>query len=157
MDDKSARTVAETIGAEFKWVHRRLREEVGDLDAEAINWVPTHGANSIAALVTHTLGSEREMIRAVRAIKIERDRDSEFLAKAASAAELVAMLERADADISEHVAALTGEDLTAPRPRGERPPRPGIEWLVTNYGHAREHLAQVELTKQLHEARPAPK
>jgi hypothetical protein len=25
-------------------------------------------------------------------------------------------------------------------------------WLIQNYGHAREHLAQIQLTKQLYEA-----
>ena len=39
------------------------------------------------------------------------------------------------------------------RPRGDNPPRPGIEWLITNYGHAREHLAQIQLTKQLYDSR----
>ena len=39
------------------------------------------------------------------------------------------------------------------RPRGDRPPRAGLVWLFENYGHAREHLAQMELTKQLYEGR----
>jgi hypothetical protein len=39
------------------------------------------------------------------------------------------------------------------RPRGDRPPKLGLEWLVSNYGHAREHLAQIELTKQLYDSR----
>jgi len=46
---------------------------------------------------------------------------------------------------------LTAADLTEMRPRGDRPPKPGLEWLVSNYGHAREHLAQILLTIQLHE------
>ena len=28
-----------------------------------------------------------------------------------------------------------------------------LDWLVSNYGHAREHLAQIELTKQLYDSR----
>ncbi len=55
--------------------------------------------------------------------------------------------------LEEHLGAVTGADLTELRPRGDRRPRPGLEWLISNYGHAREHLAQVELTKQLYDSR----
>ena len=124
-DQPAAAAVAGTIRAGFQDVHDKFREIVGGLDREALNWKPHPDANSIAVLVTHTLGSEREMLAAVRGVIVDRDRPSEFVA----------------------------EDLTSARPRGDRPPRPGLEWLVTNYGHAREHLAQIELTRQLYEAK----
>ena len=91
------------------------------------------------------------MINAVRGIKIERDRAAEFEIEA-DAADLIALLEIADADMDHHIAALTAHDLSALRPRGDRPARMGLEWLVSNYGHEREHLAQIELTKQLYRA-----
>ena len=150
-DSLSAETVAETIGSLFRAVHRDIREQVEGLDRKALNWKPHPEANSIAVLVFHALGSEREMINAVRAIKTERDRPAEFEVEA-DAADLIALLEIADADMDRHIAALTAHDLSAPRPRGDRPPRPGLEWLVRNYGHEREHLAQIELTKQLYGA-----
>ncbi|HSS60966.1 MAG TPA: hypothetical protein VLK30_05870, partial [Candidatus Limnocylindrales bacterium] len=71
----------------------------------------------------------------------------------AEAADLLALLDEADRDVEEHLGAVTASDLTELRPRGDRPPRPGIEWLLSNYGHAREHLAQIELTKQLYDSR----
>jgi hypothetical protein len=85
-------------------------------------------------------------------LSTERDRPAEFKAEA-DAAGLLALLDRADRELDEHVGALTAADLTELRPRGDRPPRPGLEWLVSNYGHAREHLAQIQLTKQLADAR----
>ena len=151
LDPLSAQTVAETIGSLFRAVHRDIREQVEGLDRKALNWKPHPDANSIAVLVFHALGSEREMINAVRAIKTERDRPAEFEVEA-DAADLIALLEIADADMDRHIAALTAHDLSAPRPRGDRPPRPGLEWLMRNYGHEREHLAQIELTKQLYGA-----
>jgi len=151
LDPLSAKTVAETIGSLFRAVHRDIREQVEGLDRKALNWKPHPDANSIAVLVFHALGSEREMINAVRAIKTERDRPAEFEVEA-DAADLIALLEIADADMDRHIAALTAHDLSAPRPRGDRPPRPGLEWLMRNYGHEREHLAQIELTKQLYGA-----
>ena len=44
----------------------------------------------------------------------------------------------------------TADDLAAERMRGERQPQTGLHWLLTNYGHAREHLAHIQLTKQLY-------
>jgi hypothetical protein len=152
MDNESARTVAETVRALFHSVHDELRKQVRDLDHGTLNWRPLPKANSVAVLVVHTLGSEREMIRAVRAITTERDRPSEFRAES-DAAELLELLDRADRELDEHLDALIAEDLTALRPRGEFGPRPGMVWLISNYGHAREHLAQIELTKQLYDSR----
>lgn len=152
MDDQGARIVAGTIGDQFRDVHHTLGELVRGMDHHALNWKPHPQANSIAVLCVHTLGSEREMIRAVRRITTERDRPSEFIVEA-EAADLLALLDQADRDLDEHIPALRADDLTQMRPRGDRPPRPGLEWLITNYGHTREHLAQIELTKQLYAAK----
>ena len=151
MDQAGAKTVADTIGALFHGVHKGMREQVRELDRDALNWKPHPEANSITVLVVHALGSEREMIHAVRGTAIERDRAAEFEVEA-DAATLIALLDLADSDLDVHVAALTAHDLTALRPRGDRPPRPGLEWLLQNYGHAREHLGQIELTHQLYSA-----
>ncbi len=149
MDQSGAKTVAETVGRLFHEVHEGIREQVEGADRNALNWKPHPDANSVAVLVVHTMGSEREMIRAVRMISTERDRPAEFKAEA-DAADLLALVDRADRELDEHVGALTAADLTEMRPRGDRPPKPGLEWLVSNYGHAREHLAQIQLTSQLY-------
>lgn len=145
-------SVAASFAKAFHDMHDSFREQVRGLDHGTLNWRPLPKANSIAILVIHSLGSEREMLRAVRKIATERDRDSEFRAEA-EAADLLALLDQADRDVDEHLGALTEDDLLGMRPRGDNPPRPGIEWLVTNYGHAREHLAQIQLTKQLYDSR----
>ena len=152
MEEAAAQSVAQTVGSLYRDVHAKMREQVRGMDHGTLNWSPLPKANSIAVLVTHTLGSEREMIRALRQVATERDRESEFKVEA-EAADLLALLDQADNDLDEHMGALTAADLTELRPRGDRPPRPGIEWLLSNYGHAREHLAQIELTKQLFDSR----
>jgi DinB family protein len=144
--------VAGSFALAFHQMHDNFREQVRGLDHGTLNWRPLPKANSIAVLVVHSLGSQREMLRAVRNIATERDRDSEFKAEV-EAADLLAMLDQADRDVDEHLGALTPEDLSGMRPRGDNPPRPGIEWLITNYGHAREHLAQIQLTKQIYDSR----
>jgi DinB superfamily len=152
LDDSGARTIATTIGALFHSVHDQMREHVRGIDRGTLNWKPLPLANSIVVLIVHTLGSEKEMIRAVRSLATERDRAAEFRAEA-DADELLALLDQADRELDEHLGALTAADLTEMRPRGDRPPRPGLDWLVSNYGHAREHQAQIELTKQLYDSR----
>ena len=141
-----------TLGTLFHELHEKLREQVRGLDPGTLNWRPLPKANSIAVLVTHSVGSELEMIRSVRSIATTRDRESEFKAESDSS-RLLEMIDAADREMDESIAALTPADLTELRPRGDRPPRPGIEWLISNYGHAREHLAQIELTKQLYDSR----
>ena len=144
--------VGASLATAFHHLHDGFREQVRGLDHGTLNWRPLPKANSIAVLVVHSLGSQREMLRAVRQITVERDRDSEFKAEA-EAADLLAMIDQADKDVDEFLGALTEDDLLGMRPRGDNPPRPGIEWLITNYGHAREHLAQIQLTKQLYDSR----
>ena len=152
MEPEGAGTVARTVAALYHEVHDMMRDQVRGMDHGTLNWRPLPKANSIAVLVTHSLGSEREMIRALRQIASDRDRDSEFRVEA-EAADLLALVDQADRELDEQVAALTPADLTELRPRGDRPPRPGIEWLISNYGHAREHVAQMQLTKQLYDSR----
>jgi DinB family protein len=146
------KSVADSLAKAFHEMHDGFREQVRGLDHGTLNWRPLPKSNSIAILVIHSLGSQREMLRALRQIATERDRDSEFRAEA-EAADLLALLDQADRDVDELLGALTEDDLLGLRPRGTNPPRPGIEWLVTNYGHAREHLAQIQLTKQLYDSR----
>jgi hypothetical protein len=152
VDGDGARTVAATVGALFHSVHDHMREHVRGMDHDSLNWKPLPLANSVAVLIVHTLGSEREMIRALRSLETERDRPAEFKAESGEA-ELLALLDQTDRELDEQLGALTAADLIELRPRGDRPPRPGLDWLISNYGHAREHLAQIELTKQLYDSR----
>ncbi len=151
MDENAARTIATTIGALYRAVHEQMRELVRGMDHGTLNWKPLPQANSVAVLVVHTLGSERELIQALRSVAAERDRDAEFKAEMDSA-DLLALVDDADRGL-ELLESLTASDLIEMRRRGDRPPRPGLEWLLSNYGHAREHLAQIELTKQLYDSR----
>ena len=152
MDETGAKTVATTVSALFHSLHEEMRKQVRGMDHGTINWKPLPLANSIAVLIVHTMGSEREMIRAVRRLATERDRDSEFKAEMDSE-DLMRLLDQTEHELDDHLGALTAADLTEMRPRGDRPPKPGLEWLLSNYGHAREHLAQIELTKQLYDSR----
>jgi hypothetical protein len=146
--------VVATIAEQFKVVHGQLRDEVRGLSVEELNWKPAPETNSIAALVVHTLGSEAEVLRTVADVPGSRDRDAEFLVTVDDPEGLLRQLDAADAFIDDLSARISADDLAAMRVRGSRPePQTGLHWLVTNYGHAREHLAHVQLTKQMYAAR----
>ena len=152
LDQDSSELLIATIPEGLRGIHKRMRAVVDGLDGDALNWKPHPDASTIAVLVTHTLESERELIGAVRGVKVPRNRPSEFLVHK-DRDELLGMLDRAGAWLAEQTKGMSGADLVALRPRGEDPPKPGLYWLLTNYGHAREHLAQMELTRQLSDAR----
>lgn len=144
---------AETVGQLFGMVHANLRDAVAGMDDEALNWSPGPEMNSTAVLVTHTLASERDTLFLVRGLTADRDRDAEFAVDGATREDLLAAIDRADADLAEHIAAITEDDLAATRERPGRDPRTGLYWLLFNYGHAREHFGHVELTAQLWKTR----
>lgn len=140
--------VVAKITEQFKAVHDDLRKEVRGMDTESLNWKPAPETNSIAVLVVHTLGSEAEVYRVVANVESVRDREAEFQV-AETEADLLVKLDEADALIDDLAARISAEDLEASRPRRTSAPETGLHWLVTNYGHAREHLAHIQLTKQL--------
>src|SRR6266487_1994574 len=127
MDEAGVRNLADTFRGLFHVLHEGFRKQVRGLDHGTLNWRPLPKANSIAVLVTHSLGSEREMLRSVRLVATERDRESEFKVEA-EAADLLALLDQADQEVDELLGGLTTEDLT-------------------------EHRPQIELTKQLYDSR----
>jgi hypothetical protein len=138
------------IAEQFQVVHGNLRDEVRDLSVEELNWKPAPETNSIAVLVVHTLGSEAEVLRVAANVPGERDRPAEFRVTATAAEDLIKEIDEADSYIEAMAPRITADDLAAERPRGDRPPETGLHWLLTNYGHAREHLAHIQLTKQLY-------
>jgi hypothetical protein len=135
----------------YREVHRRIRAELEALDPALLYLAPAPEANSIAVLVRHTLGSEGDVLRAVAGLPSARDRAAEFRVAAAAVdlASLRAALAAADRLLDEVGPRLTAERLRMTVERPPRPPRTGLGWLVENYCHAREHLAHLELTRQI--------
>lgn len=144
-------TVAPTIMERLRDMHSKLRQEVEDLDSEALHWTPGPDTSSIAILVNHIVGSEGEVLRTVRGLSSDRVRESEFVQGSETAEHLLRRLEQADALLEELGSAIGPNDLLALRPRPRRPqPNTGLFWIIESYGHLHEHLAQVQLTKQLY-------
>jgi hypothetical protein len=140
-----------TIVVGYRSVHQQLREALSGLAPEALAWTPGPDTSSIGTLCVHLLGSEGEALRSVRGMPSDRDRGAEFAARSYSRDELLALIDAADRELDSLGLALTKKDLRAVRARpNHAESETGMHWLVRNYGHAREHLAHVELTRQLY-------
>jgi hypothetical protein len=115
------------LTAAFHRLHGRLAGELRTLDDAGCNWVPVEGANSVATIVVHLLGSEAEAFGHAP----DRDRPAEFVPAVRTRRELLDRLADADA---------------APPPNDDVDPCS----LLANDGHANEHLGQLLLTAQLY-------
>jgi hypothetical protein len=147
---------ASAVLALFRQLHGQLREEVSGLGADALNWVPTMGANSIATIITHVVGSEAETLQSLAGLSCERDRDAEFRGGASTPDQIWDLLVEADhliTIVEPHIGATRLESTFSLPTLPAEEARSGLTWLVGNYGHAREHLGHVQLTRQLYESR----
>lgn len=128
-------------------------EAISGLSAEALNWRPCPGANSIFALVSHMAGSEMWLItQNVAGRDVGRDRDAEFSAAGDNVAALREALETAGRLSHDALEPLKTSDLTSTRMlRGQERT---VEWLILHVlEHDMLHLGHIELTRQLWEQR----
>jgi hypothetical protein len=141
--------------AQFQELHNELRLEVTNRDDESLNWIPCSGANSVATIVTHTLGSEVETVRAVAGVPVSRNRDGEFKMGRQSQADLLDQIRQADSLLEDLAPTLTEDralrSMALPTLSSDDR-RPGMTWLIRNLGHAREHMGHLRLTAQLYDA-----
>lgn len=148
-------TASAAIVALFRQLHDDLRALVRACDDSTLNFVPCAGANSIATIVTHVVGSEAETLRAVAGVECVRDRDAEFQRGEQRASAVLSELDAADALLADLAPALTADRLERVVSLPTLPTddaRPGVAWLIGNLGHGREHVGHASLTKQLAEA-----
>jgi hypothetical protein len=134
----------------YRQVHQRMRAELERCEPALLHLTPAPETSSIAVLVLHTLGSEGDVLRAVAGRPSSRDRSTEFNVSAADVDRtgLHARLAEADRLLDELRPLITAERLAMTIERPPRPSRSGLGWLIENHGHAREHLAHLELTRQ---------
>jgi uncharacterized damage-inducible protein DinB len=139
-----------------------LRECVAESPSEALNWRPGGAdTNSIAVLATHTMHSLRSwMSVALGAPLPDRDRESEFRVTVDAASELLALVDTLTADVERLLdGANDSIDWAAMRKRQPRP-NPGAREsvpaglaLLHAIEHASAHVAHMQLTRQLWDAR----
>jgi uncharacterized damage-inducible protein DinB len=143
---------AEHYAAAYRSLHDRLIAAVTGLSTAALDWTPTPGANSLAVIVSHTMGSERFMVAHLVGVRpSSRNRDAEFRAGGLTAQHLAELVQSVDAETQEVLSTLTAADMDSFRQHREGPKT--VRWCVAHaLEHAAEHLGQAELTRQLAEA-----
>jgi len=149
-------TAASVAVALFRQVHDQVREELAEADDELVNYIPALGSNSIATIVAHLTGSEAETLRCVAGVTCDRDRPGEFTRGPEPLAAVLKYLDEADKLLDELSPAFVEDRLVAETSLPTLPAeelRPGITWLFGNYGHAREHVGHIQLTRQLYRQR----
>jgi hypothetical protein len=110
----------------FRDVYRGLDAEIQGLSPDELTWTPAPETNSIAVLVVHTIGSAEEVIRVVRGMTSDRDREAEFIPNDLSKQALRDRIAAALRFIDETATGITGDDLAATRERPNRNPHPGM-------------------------------
>jgi uncharacterized protein len=138
----------------FQRALRYLSSRIEDLDEDVLAWRPAPDTTPISNIVLHVLGSTVTGFTVAAGEPEERDRDAEFSAGPLPAAELVERIQRVERDLDAFRDRLTVADLVAVRPRPARNQTlTGLQVLLNGYGHVMEHVAQIELTRQLAEHR----
>lgn len=125
------------------------------LDEACLNWVPpAPETNSIAAMVTHIVGSVDTWLARAVGETVERNRDAEFAARD-SAAHLLAVVDEGRARLRRRYGVLADRDLAAGvaahRVRSPQEVHVSAAWCAEHaLAHAGEHWGQIQLTRQLY-------
>lgn len=141
-----------------------LRAAIEDLPDDAFDWTPAPNTSSLSVLLDHVRSSTRFWVASGAGLTpsrkryIDAERPAAFEARGATAADSVAELTAALAEIesllaSGDTAAIEG---TVSWPDDDSlEPRPGVYCLVHSMGHLREHVGQVQLMRDLWLAKEA--
>ncbi|HEV3233369.1 MAG TPA: DinB family protein [Candidatus Dormibacteraeota bacterium] len=146
----------EVFQEQYREVYGALLEVIASLPAEAMDWPPYTNANSIAVLVTHILGNQLETLRTVSGVPTDRNRDAEFRVQGASSDSLRDLVVGAEAVMAQLTPQITSEQLEAMirRPSASTSEaRTGLYHLNHSIAHAREHLGQIWMTRDLWRAK----
>ncbi len=144
--------IKEAMRSIFYDQHKRWREVVTGLDAEALNWKPGEDTNSLAALVAHTCDAERFLMATALGITIDRDREAKFRTVVAEADELLKLIDETEAETDDYIERLT-EDLLVSEHSLPGRTHTGIWWALHGLEHSTEHIGQALLTRQMYEQR----
>jgi hypothetical protein len=142
-----------------------MRQALDGLPPEALDWTPVANANSIAVLVDHSVTATRFWMDAgsgrVRSLADYRagERADSFQVAGATASDLQHSIDNYLAELAAALGSATPGDLERIAAWPDLPDAPrasGHECLQRAIGHLREHVGQVQLTRDLWLARPHP-
>lgn len=134
----------------YRDAHARLRSVVSGLDSAVLNWVPGPGMNSVAGLTVHLLNSERRNFHRVLGLPWERD-DTDLRTSVSDADVLVRRIDAADASLADFGLRMDSDGLVPSVDHPHHGARSPVVLLLETYGHLREHVAHLDLTRQMYQ------
>lgn len=150
MSDAAGRELA-TFRHQIPALIERIVACSDGLDADALNWRPPAGdANSLHVLAVHTMANAEENVcHAICGDEMARNRDEEFMAAGAAAADVRARWDALRGRIERCLDGLAPDALAEERRHQRRGMMPARELLLITVRHASEHAGQAELTRDL--------
>lgn len=136
----------------FETALGEIEKAIDGLSAEALDWSPGPQMNSMAVLVAHTVGSSRYWVGDVAANdSSNRNRASEFAARALDEAELRQRIAALRAYLHSTLATLSVDELDQLRSAGAFSAEPvSMGWaLLHALEHAATHVGHVQILRQL--------
>ncbi|MBI2865936.1 MAG: DUF1572 family protein [Chloroflexi bacterium] len=129
----------------------QTKQALEGLPPQAINWKPlAKDTNSPAVLVAHMCGSAGQLVYQVLTGKdAGRQREAEFVATARSASDLLTLINKAEAQAKEGLAAATSRTLGESVAFPGRDPLSRRGWLQRSIVHLGTHVGHLQLTRQL--------
>ncbi|MBI2918896.1 MAG: DinB family protein [Chloroflexi bacterium] len=139
----------------FHNLWEQARQALKDLPPQALNWTPLpRDTNSAAVVVTHMCGSAAlGVYQALTGVDVRRQRDAEFRASAQTAADLLAVVDRIEAQCREALEGATTNALAEAFAPPGRDPLSRRGWVQRSLTHLGTHVGHLQLTRQLWEAR----
>jgi uncharacterized damage-inducible protein DinB len=133
--------------------HKEIFASLQGLPAEALDWSPGPGMNSITVLVFHLTGSERYWIGDVAMGEFSgRNREAEFAARGAETEALRARLDDSLAYARQALGRISPQQLEQERMAPSDGRKVTAAWAVLHaLEHACVHLGHIQLTRQLWE------
>jgi uncharacterized damage-inducible protein DinB len=147
----SMRTVLESIESEFHRYKRLGEKAIAQVEAEALSRRPAGEGNSVAMIVWHVAGNLRSRFTDLLTTDGEkpwRDRESEFVARAVTPAEVLARWEEGWGVLQAALAALSDEDLSR-TVRIRQQELSMLDALHRSLGHTSYHVGQIVFLARL--------
>lgn len=146
--------MTEEVAAIWGFLNETLERMIavaGELTTKEIHWVPpTPEGNSVAVLLAHTTGSiEESILQTLTGEAVNRDRDAEFVERETSVSDLAGQWSSVAARLEPVFAAIDEDQLRAIHPHPRRGEVSGRNVLLGALAHAREHLGQAELNRDM--------
>ena len=158
--EHGATFTSEEIAALWNYLRLTMEEMTkigGEVTQAELHWQPpAPETNSIAVLLVHTMGSIREsLIGTLCGEAVNRNRDAEFVEHAVTGVEMAGQGHTLQAQLESALGSLPDKILAEPKEHPRRGPMTGREVLLGALTHAREHLGQAELTRDLARVSPS--